>query len=320
MDQAQINAIMGALPKGRTLFFYFKDRYALVLLSHFVGAGKPMRVVKQSRFGGLLNKPLLKHPGRSLPGNRLTQDVLESVWNDPDAYRIYRLTLSTWGPEVHWDQGYYQTSRPGKNLVLQLNFSGRHNQPYHRLIRPVDGHPFRVSYHPTSRRELTLAWARLDADLDTGEALVEEVQNDWIRLALWWKYRLKTLSRCSRPMRRRLLTNCLGTPDADAARLFQYVDEVLQPHIEVWDEAMLTATLCFLREDLGIRRIFYHTFDGGNRLKALRYGTPPRSLYTRLPRRFCFRETAGAPSFLMTQRRVRKEVQKGGIRFYLLEL
>ena len=121
-------------------------------------------------------------------------------------------------------------------------------------------------------------------------------------------------------MRRRLLTNCLGTPDADRERLFRYVDEVLQPHIAVWDEAMLTATLRFLREDLGIRRIFYHTFDGGNRIKALRSGMPPRSLYTRLPRRFCFRKTAEVPSFLMAQRRVRKEVQKGGVRFFLLEL
>ena len=271
MDQAQIDEIMGALPKGRTLFPYFKDGYALMLLSHFVGTGKPMREVKKSRFGGLLDKPVLKAPCRTLPGDRLTQDVLKSVWSDPDAYRIYRLTLSRWGPKKHWDQGYYQTSRPGKNLVLQLNFSGRHNQPYRRLIRPSRSHPFRVRHHPTSYRELTLAWARLDVDLGAGEALVEEVQNDWIRLALWWKYRLKNLSRCSRPVRRRLLTNCLGTPDADRGRLFRYVDEVLQPHIAVWDEAMLTATLRFLREDLGIRRIFYHTFDGGNRLKALRY-------------------------------------------------
>ena len=63
MHQTQIKEIIGCLPKGRTLFSYFKDRYALMLLTHFIGSGKPMREIKQS-------------------------------WN--------------------------QTSRPGKNLVLQL--------------------------------------------------------------------------------------------------------------------------------------------------------------------------------------------------------
>ena len=51
MDQADIDEIIACLPTGRTLFPYFKDRYTLMLLSYFVGAGKPMRAIKQSPFG-----------------------------------------------------------------------------------------------------------------------------------------------------------------------------------------------------------------------------------------------------------------------------
>ncbi len=54
MEQTHIDEIIGCLPKGRTLFPYFKDRYALVLLSYFVDSGKPMHAIKQSRFRGLL--------------------------------------------------------------------------------------------------------------------------------------------------------------------------------------------------------------------------------------------------------------------------
>ena len=37
-------------------------------------------------------------------------------------------------------------------------------------------------FHPVaSGGELTLAWSRIDLDLDRGEALVEEIQSDWVR-------------------------------------------------------------------------------------------------------------------------------------------
>ena len=309
MDQTQIDEIVACLPRGRTLFPYFKDRYALMLLTYFVGVGKPMRVVKQSRFGRLLDKPMLRALVRSLPEGRLTRQALGSVWADLETHCFYRLTLGSWGPAAQWNQSWYQTSRPGKNLVLQLNFSGKHNQPYYRLIQPKDGHPFEFGCHPTSRKERTLAWARLDIDLDGGEALIEEIQNDWIREAFSWKNWVDAQN-SRKP----------GARHPDTGPLHRYINTVLKPHVGLWDEAMLSATLWFLREELGIRRIFYHTFDGGNRLKALNDGQPPRSIYTRLPRRFCFRKTSDLPSFLMAHRRVRKEVRKGSIRFFLLDL
>ncbi len=320
MEQTYIDEIIGCLPKGRTLFPYFKDRYALVLLSYFVDRGKPMHAIKQSRFRGLLDKPLLKNTTQTLPGVRLTRDVLASVW--PEAHEVYRLTLGTWGSpsKSNWNQGWYQTSRPGKNLVLQLNFSSKHNRPYYRLIKPNPVHPFQWGCHPTSRQALTLAWTRLDVDLDAGVALIEEIQNDWIREALWCKRILERCSGVNEHLRQRILYRYFGMEDADLGRLQHYLNRVLEPHVGLWDEAMLTATLWFLRQELGIHRIFFHTFDSGIRLKGMRKDRPPRSLYTRLPRRFCFQETDEVPAFLMTHRRVRKEVRKGGIRFYLLDL
>ena len=62
---------------------------------------------------------------------------------------------------------------------------------------------------------------------------------------------------------------------------------------------MLAATIWFLREEIGISRIYYHTHEYGAQLKRIRWGLPPRSLYTSLPRRFCFERTEEAPEFLV---------------------
>jgi hypothetical protein len=80
----------------------------------------------------------------------------------------------------------FSTSRRGFNLVLQLNFSSRHDEPYRKLVDPDDYRPFELGGHPVAKGALhTLAWSRLDIDLNTGEALIEEIQTDWIREALW---------------------------------------------------------------------------------------------------------------------------------------
>jgi hypothetical protein len=61
---------------------------------------------------------------------------------------------------------------------------------------------------------------------------------------------------------------------------------------------MLTAALDFLHREIGIHRVFYHTFETGRAFKGI-YRDPPRSLYTTLPRRFCFQPTREAPRMLM---------------------
>ena len=71
---------------------------------------------------------------------------------------------------------------------------------------------------------------------------------------------------------------------------------------------MLCATLWFLFEELGIRRVFYHRHETGARMKAITHSLPPRSLYTDLPEQFGFRLTHNGPGFIrdgMNRRQLR---------------
>ena len=108
---------------------------------------------------------------------------------------------------------------------------------------------------------------------------------------------------------------------ADAERMQRYQQTLLARHAAVWDEAMLSATLFFLREELGIRHIYYHTHASGQWLKRIRDRLPPRSLYTELPRRFCFRETDALPGFLARTRRIaRMRKAHGDLRMHVLQV
>lgn len=297
MRLEEAKEIIACLPAGKTRFYYFKDRYALLLLGLFVESPKAKRDVKASGLGRLLEKPTVRAAIRRATPPLLSAEVFEGYW--PGDYECYLLTLGTWGSKNrHRDQ----VSRPGYNLVLQLNFSSRHDEPYTRLLQPDERHPYEYSLHPVNGKQLrTLAWSRLDVDLDAGEALIEEIQTDWIRGAL--------------------SDRRLADQRADD-NVVRYVDEVLAPHIPVWDEAMLAATIWFLRRELGISTIFYHTYESGAALKRIRYGRPPRSVYTRLPRKFCFAETASKPSFLAGTRKpgkARRLVQRARFRVLTLQ-
>jgi hypothetical protein len=305
MKIEQITEIIDILPQGRTIFYYFKDRYALELLSWYIGPGKTVREIKESPYRGLLHKPILRPLLVSLPSGCLTPGILQSIW--PRETEAYLLTLGQWGEKgSRWDRSYYQTSRAGVNLVLQLNFSGKHNQRYYSLIKPDEYHPFDSYGHPvnTTGRH-TLAWARIDLDLDDGEALIEEIQTDWIRDAM------DDLAWLERKWRRYRQVGIDPQQTANWNRyrkLVYYVKDVLHPHVKMWDEAMLTAAIWFLRQELGLRRIFYHTFASGNQLKGFTSDHPPRSLYTTLPRKFCFQQTHQYPHFL--RHSLKKKIQK----------
>lgn len=56
---------------------------------------------------------------------------------------------------------------------------------------------------------------------------------------------------------------------------------------------------------LGVRKVFFHTFDGGKIMKRLCGGCePPRSLYTHLPEQFCFTKTQSAPKMFASDPRL----------------
>lgn len=308
MKQEEIDEIIECLPKGKTYFRYFADKYALMLLAWHAREGRPIRQIRQSNFARLLDKEAVRSVLPTLGDGVLKADSL-GIW--PEMGECYFLTLGQWG--------YCQVSRRRSfNLVLRLNFSNKHDSPYNQILRPrrrifeCDGHPMHETRH-------TLSWARIDVDMENGEALIEEVQTDWIRYALYVKGRLqrsKTERGAHAFLKRRYGDDATNSPN----RFRWYFRKALNHHVPLWAEAMLSATLWFLRRELGIRRIFYHTFETGNWLKDLRDYKPPRSIYTDLPKQFCFQETYNPPSFIMRSRRkwTVKELEK--LKFYVLEV
>lgn len=301
--------LRAALPDGRTLYRYYKDRYSLQLLRYAVPCETSVQALRASSVAGLLQKPRVRDVLARCDG-RLSPSLLQQADGDPSD-ECYVLSLGLWRGQ--------QMSRDGCNLVLQLNFARSHDVPFRHLVRPEEGvDPFNFYAHPVlddERRErrYTLAWSRIDVDLDAREALIEEVQSDWVRRAVAVQRYAMRLAAGTMLLR-------FGM-DADAERLQRYRDTLLARHAAMWDEAMLSATLFFLREELGIRHIYYHTPASGQWLKRIHHRLPPRSLYTDLPRRFCFRETDELPGFLARSRRIaRLRRVRGELRMHVLQV
>ncbi len=316
MDIKIAKEVIECLPQDKTAFNYYKDRYAAFILSQVLlqARDKSCRVsdLKQSNYSGLLNKPMIKEIVARSGNGILRQEELDLLW--PESSEPFILTLDTWG---HGQRSWDQVSRSGHNLVLQLNFSNKHDSLFRKLVNPDDEHCFRYYDHPVMRqgeRDLfreTLAWARIDFDFNTNEALIEELQTDWLRIA---SYRLKEIEDSSRPF------YVYGT-NTTRERLKTYLESVLETYGKIWDEAMLTASIQFICQELGIDNIYIHTPGTGAAVKRIKYRQPPRSLYTSLPRKFCFSQTDQAPEFLCQSRAFRKlEKKLGGTQWNYINL
>ena len=154
--------------------------------------------------------------------------------------------------------------------------------------------------HPVSQNgELTLAWARIDLDLKTNEALIEEIQSDWVRNAM-----AKATEE-----------------DGDSIKWSRYVDTILRPHSKVWDQAMLASIIWFLVEEIGVTQLFYHTFETGSKFKHITWDQPPKSLYTKLPSIYCFEITHNGPRFIRDtkDKHIRKNFVKPDTKWYFLD-
>jgi hypothetical protein len=161
--------------------------------------------------------------------------------------------------------------------------------------------PLVASWHPHSPApRIALAWARIDLDLARGEALIEEVQSDWMR-ELAWIWKLALGEECER-LRDDTVRHWFRNPAARFAHLERYWGRVLAHHRAWWAEATLFAALWLLVELLRIRRIWYHTPEGGVLRKQMGWSAPPRSLYSTLPERFGFALTSEPPRFLAPRR------------------
>jgi hypothetical protein len=277
MYYKDIKEIIDILPDGRTQFYYFKDRYSLFLLEYFCGSGKTLKEIKSSRFAKLLDKRPVKDCRSKVQNAPLTAD--DFCYYLANNFEEYTLSLDYWGSDLQWDKYYHQTSRKGYNLVLQLNFGNLHDQLYKDVLRSTHD-PFICWSHPVNKKgKHTMAWARMDIDLDKDEVLIEEIQNDWIRFAM--------------NQLRDKFEDCYD------GNLEKYVKVVLKEHSRLWDEAMLAATIYFIKKELGISNIYYHSYKSGHRLKNIEGERPPVSLYKALPKRFCFEAVNHPPQFLL---------------------
>lgn len=308
MDINLVNEIIACMPKERTKFRYFKSRYAFMLLQRIVGEGDTIGNIKKSVYSGLLDKPEVKRVLALVGNGVITPKFLNSVWPG-DTYN-FLLTVGRWGSNSYrWDQ----TSRRGYNLVLQLNFSNQHDGVYNRMVKPDYESLLNFFSHPILElddrdyfRE-TLAWSRIDLDFDKNEALIEEVQCDWLRQAKYLLQDAKYFKKQSKKMRRYWGLN--GKLDD----IIKYCEEILMPYNKIWAEAMLAATIEFIQNELGINNIYYHSEKTGFRVKKINNTKPPRSLYRKLPNKFCFSKTTEAPEFLQHDKyfkRVYKKVDK----------
>lgn len=77
------------------------------------------------------------------------------------------------------------------------------------------------------------------------------------------------------------------------------------------------ATLEVIYSELSLRKVYFHTQEGGRKMKRLDADfAPPRSLYSDLPERFCFTRTRVPPRAFKKDRRVRE----WGVEWYALTM
>ena len=301
MDKQFARDIINCLPSERSLYSYHKDFYALQLLKAFIGEGKTIGEIKKSRFGQLLNKPVVKKMLSACGERQLMPEHLELPWCDLQHY--FSLTLDLWNGNV---SGWSQTSRRGWNLVLQLNFSNQHNSRYRKLVKPDQNQMLNYSGHPVFRRDgdhyfrETLAWARFDVDFKNDECLIEEIQSDWIR-------DVKSLLLDARHAKRRKQDTLEYWPVSGRVDdVITYCHYCQHQYSDIWAEAMLSASLFFIRSELGIKQVFYHSNKSGAQIKKINWSKPPKSLYSNLPRAFCFRDTDQGPRMLQDDVRYKR--------------
>ncbi|MBS9778459.1 MAG: hypothetical protein KGV50_06815 [Gammaproteobacteria bacterium] len=309
MDKKQLDEVLACFENERRTYRYFSDKYCVDILSRWLGEGKSISEIKRSPLAGFLHRPWVKAHLAKLGGNRLTADALALWWRDGEQH--FQQTLAAWSDTYDWRWG--QTSRRGYNLVLQLNFTQSHNRDYDKWIKGSRFCVYNASYHPVYQGEErhTMAWARIDISDDLSEALIEEIQTDWLRDADSTLRRTKD-NQCQ-------CVCCKKRHTEGKEKFERYHEKHIVPLRDVWSEAILNAALSLLFDDIGVERVFYHDFDTGNVLKHIDCGKPPRSLYTQLPKRFGFAKTTAIPTFLDNKSTVKRLSKVAEPMFYIME-
>lgn len=112
MKAELLKEVVACLPKERTVFHYTRDDYALMLLARYVGDGKSMREVRQTKFGGLLNKATISKSLADEGSGVLSSTVIDYAY--VEGRKPFVLTMGSWNEEKC---SYNQTSKNEGNLV-----------------------------------------------------------------------------------------------------------------------------------------------------------------------------------------------------------
>ena len=308
METKLLEEVQYCLNGDRMLYQYYPDKYAVDIIDRHlrIRGDKSVRDLKQGNLWPLLNKPVVKDWVSQVGSGVLKRDKLDKLeqiagYKYFDQTETFVLTLGSWGRYESFQ--WAQMSRPGENLVLQLNLSGRWSKGFKRMTARRANDYF-GDWHPISEtRDLTLSWARIDLDFVTNEVLIEEVQSDIVGfcrglLKMALKAQSKGDTRCQ-----------FAYSEFDVESVTKYCRSFLSAFEKTWQDMMLAASLEFCFETLGVDSVFYHSFDSGNRLKNIKDRKPPKSLYSQLPRRFCFAKTKQTPQFILNDKRMKKRLK-----------
>ena len=206
MDRTFIRQIRAALPETMP-FTYFPDRESPWLLSEHLSEPVRLADLRRSPLARLAERPALRpvlaacgdgmlrpedlavlaEPERAmrpgLPRSGAADAALEVLLAQP--WQSWFVTLDVWGSTSRQDWAWHQTSRCERNLVVQLNFPVEHQVDFWRCLRH-SGKTLRetveVRCHPIRQDgQITMGWARLDAEPWGEDLLIEELQSDWFR-------------------------------------------------------------------------------------------------------------------------------------------
>ncbi|MFT5725036.1 MAG: hypothetical protein ACI9JN_002159 [Bacteroidia bacterium] len=309
MTKNEIEWIKSCLPE-KTVYPYFKDKYAWEMLRFAFPTVVDIGEVKQSKFAKFLNKPLIKEMTSTCGSGTVDFSGYDQTWMDDTSF--LRLTLSQWGDIQRWKNGnYHQVSRPELNLVLQVNFDSAHDHNFYQTIGKENRYYFRNTHHPEHGSFNTLGWLRIDLDLESGEALIEEVQSDWVKEVAHYERNLKTKPKDP---------NCGCLACYKPGALQSYIAQ-FKKYKKQWDEMILSAGIWFLVNELGVKTIWYHTFETSKHYKMMpNYSLPPKSVYSKLPERFGFEKVNQTPDILKHCKALSKLYKRAkALHFYKLE-
>ena len=316
MTPLEIEFIEKTMGSQSKQFYYYRDKYALQLLQYHVKESTSISALRKSRHQSLMEKPVIKKILQKSGNGRVDRDSFVDSMTEEG--RMFNYTIGKWGEfEPHRKDEWFQTTRLGYNLVLQLNFDTMHNYQYCQWFKKGDDHdPFEFDGHPiVEHNNFTMSWCRIDLNLEAGEALIEEIQNDWLREVRRMKNALIERLRKRENQRRRHWFFSYYSVE-DCHRYF----ETMTYYMNIWEEATLSLALHFIKSELGLNTVYYHDFDCGNYLKQIKGSLPPRSLYTKLPKKFGFEQTGEAPEFLKKERYLKKKLKQRDLKWWVLNL